>query len=252
MKLVSGIVAAAAILLIPTTTHAQDTEQPYVSGIYYQCQMAGQDRADAIMRDVIAPVYDKHLAAGHILTWGWLGHHSGGAWRRLGYFTAPTLDAVFDMQDAILSELRKDHQKEMTELNTICPTHDDYIWQGATTAPSGAVVQQRPTAGHSTYMECTIGEESEADALMNSAIAPVMEKHTAAGHIHSWNWLQHVSGGKYRRLMVVNGPSHKETAKAFGAIIQELGQTQPDAMRRFSEICYSHQDYMWDILMSKP
>ncbi len=252
MKLVSGIVAAAAILLIPATAHAQEAERPYVSGIYYQCGMPGQDRADAIMRDVIAPVYDKHLAAGHILAWGWLGHRSGGAWRRLGYFTAPSLDAVFDMQDAILAELRKDHQKEMTELNTICPTHDDYIWQGTAAAASASPAQQRTAVGHSSYMECTIGLESEADAIMASVIAPVMEKHKAAGHINGWNWLQHVSGGKYRRLMVVDGPTHKETAKAFGAIIQELGQTQPDAMRRFSEICYSHQDYMWNVLASKP
>ncbi|HSM16567.1 MAG TPA: hypothetical protein VK845_06155, partial [Gemmatimonadales bacterium] len=116
MKLVSGIVAAAAIVLIPATIHAQDAERPYISGIYYQCQIPGQDRADAIVRTVVGPVYDRHMAAGHITGWGWLGHYSGGAWRRASYFVVPTLDAVFDMQEAILADLRKDHQKEMTEL----------------------------------------------------------------------------------------------------------------------------------------
>jgi hypothetical protein len=248
MKLVSGIVAAAAILLIPATAHAQEAERPYISGIYYQCQIAGQDRADAIVRNVVGPVYDRHMAAGHITAWGWLGHYSGGAWRRVNYFVVPTLDAVFDMQEAIRADLRKDHQKEMTELNTICPTHDDYIWRAAAVGAAEVSVQDRPAASNSTYYECNTGDEAEADALVSSALGPIFNKHMAAGHIRSWSWWTHVSGGKYRRLLVVDGASHKANTNGIGQIVQEMQETQREASRRFGEICSSHQDYMWDIL----
>jgi hypothetical protein len=251
MKLLTGIVTAMAILLIPTPAAAQDGG-PYISGIYYQCQIPGQDRADQIVRDVIGPVYDQHVAAGRINAWGWLGHRSGGAWRRAGYFVAPTLDGLMDGREAIIEELMANHADAMNELNTICPTHDDYIWQGVSTRTAEVAVQERPAAGHSTYFVCDVSRQSEADSVMNASLGPILDRHMEAGNIRSWSWWSHVLGGKYRRLLVLDGASHKANMNGLLGFIADAQAEQPAAFRRLSEICSSHQDYLWNILIAKP
>ena len=252
MKLLTGIVTAMAILLIPTTAAAQDAAGPYISAIYYQCQIPGQDRADQIVREVIGPVYDKHVAAGHISAWGWLGHRSGGQWRRAGYFVTATLDGLMDMRAAIIEELLQNNADAMNELNTICPTHDDYIWRGVSTRTAEVAVQERPAAGLSTYYVCDVARQSEADSIMTGVLGPIFDRHMQAGDVRSWSWWSHVMGGKYRRLMVLDGASDKANLNGLLGIINDAQAEQPDALRRFSEICSSHQDYMWNILIAKP
>jgi hypothetical protein len=251
MKLATGIVTAMAILLIPTPGAAQDSG-PFISGIYYQCQIPGQARADQIVNEVLGPVYDKHVEAGHIAGWGWLGHNSGGAWRRVGYFVTPTLDGLMDMREAIVEELRQSHADAMNELNTICPTHDDYIWQGVSTRTAEVAIQERPTAGLSTYYVCDVSRQSEADSVMNTSLAPIFDRHMEAGNIRSWSWWSHVMGGKYRRLLVLDGASHKANINGLLAFITDAQGEQPAALRRLNEICSSHQDYQWNILIAKP
>lgn len=251
MKLLTGIATAMAILLIPAPALAQDSG-PYISANYYQCQIPGQARADEIVREVIGPVYDKHVAAGHVSAWGWLGHRSGGAWRRAAYFVAPTLDGLMDMREAIVEELMTDHADALSELNTICPTHDDYIWQGVSTGTTEGAVQERPAAGLSTYYACDVSRQSEADSVMNASLGPIFDRHMEAGNIRSWSWWSHVIGGKYRRLLVLDGASHKANMNGLLGIINDLQAEQPAALRRLSEICGSHQDYLWNILMAKP
>jgi hypothetical protein len=36
------------------------------------------------------------------------------------------------------------------------------------------------------------------------------------------------------------------------AIYTELMESHEDAMQEFDEICYSHQDMMWNIMMEAP
>jgi hypothetical protein len=219
MKLASGIVMAMAILLIPTTAAAQDGG-PYISGIYYQCQIPGQDRADQIVRDVFGPVYDTH--------------------------------GLMDMREAIIEELMANHADELAELNTICPTHDDYIWQGVSTRSAEVAVQDRPAAGHSTYFVCDVSRQSEADSVMNASLGPILDRHMEAGNIRSWSWWSHVLGGKYRRLLVLDGASHKANMNGLLRFITDAQAEQPAALRRLNEICNSHQDYLWNILIAKP
>jgi hypothetical protein len=251
MKLGTCFVTVVTILLVPTPSAAQDSG-PYISAIYYQCQIPGQDRADQIVREVFGPVYDQYLAAGHISAWGWLGHRAGGQWRRARYLVAPTLDGLMDMWTAIVQELRQNHSDALMALDTICPTHDDYIWRGVSTRTAEVAVQERPTAGLSTYYTCDVSRQSEADSLMNTSLAPIFDRHMQAGSIRSWSWWSHVIGGEYRRLLVLDGADHKANLNGLLGFINDAQAEQPAALRRLNEICSSHQDYLWNILIAKP
>lgn len=65
--------------------------------------------------------------------------------------------------------------------------------------------------------------------------------------IASWNWLEHRMGGKYRRLLVLDGADHKSMLKYWGVLAPALAAAQPNLSRRFNQICSSHTDYIWDM-----
>ena len=83
---------------------------------------------------------------------------------------------------------------------------------------------------------------------MKAAFAPLLNQHVKEGKIASWNWLQHRMGGKYRRLLVIDGPDHKSLLRYWGVLSPALDKTQPDLSRRFNGICRSHSDYIWDMV----
>jgi hypothetical protein len=99
----------------------------------------------------------------------------------------------------------------------------------------------------STYFECDPSREGEADEIVKSAYAPVLNQHVKDGKIVSWNWLQHVSGGEYRRILVLDGKDHKSALTYWSALSGALEKAHPELSRRFSSICSSHTDYVWDI-----
>ena len=45
---------------------------------YYVCDRAARTQADAIVKLVFAPIYDKMVADGKLKSWGWLEHIVGG------------------------------------------------------------------------------------------------------------------------------------------------------------------------------
>ena len=68
------------------------------------------------------------------------------------------------------------------------------------------------------------------------------------GDLTSWGWLQHLVGGKYRRLLVSDGRDAGAVIAAIGRISGELRGQQVTAFREFSEICPSHQDVVWGVM----
>ena len=82
---------------------------------------------------------------------------------------------------------------------------------------------------------------------MKTAFAPVLNAHVKEGKIASWNWLRHVAGGEYRRLLVIDGTDHAALLEYWNTMDQALEESQPELSRRFNEICSSHTDYVWDI-----
>lgn len=97
--------------------------------VYLQCDMSREERADEIVREVLAPVYNRHIGEGQLTSWNWLRHHVGGPWRRILALGASDHKTLMRARDAILDELSdRRHERTLRELNEICHTHRDYMW----------------------------------------------------------------------------------------------------------------------------
>jgi hypothetical protein len=246
MKLQAVCVAASAALATVSVASAQEA-RTYVVGTYYQCNQATETRADALYKETVAPLVQKQVAAGRLAASGWARHWLGGEWRRLEYIGGTDLAAILDARDAIIAALTRDHAKASDEFSALCPSHDDYIWSSvASSQPPEQVARERAKVAMSTYFVCD-SREKEADAIVKTAFAPTLNAHVKEGKIASWNWLEHLAGGKYRRLLVLDGKDHKSALGYWKAFDEALSSAQPELLQRFSDICHSHSDYVWDL-----
>jgi hypothetical protein len=245
------VIAAVAItVLTPTWAWAQE-ESPLISAIYYVCDQTRQEEADDVIRDVLRPMFESHMPMGHITAWGMIGHHAGGHWRRAVYFVSPNLGALMDARNAVVEEFLGEHRAAADQLQSVCHTHDDYIWEHvASSVPAEDIVTDRPTAGFSMYAQCDMAQERRADELVQTAFAPVFDRHIGEGALSTWSWWAHHTGGKYRRLLVMDGADHKTVMLTREAIVNDLRAEAPEALSEFDAICGSHTDYNWNIMMS--
>jgi hypothetical protein len=225
---------------------AQDAPT-FLFGTYYKCNVGSEDRADALYKETVGPLIQKQIDAGRLSASGWARHWLGGEWRRLAYMAAPSLSALVEARRAVIGEMTEAQKKASEEFNSICPSHDDYIWTSvASSQAPEAIARDRATVAMSTYFVCG-SRESEADAIVKSAFAPVMNAHVKEGKIASWNWMQHVAGGKYRRILVIDATDHASALEYWNTFDQALSEAQPELSQRFTELCPSHTDYIWDL-----
>lgn len=98
---------------------------PFGGSTYMQCGQAGLARADALFREAFAPNLDAMVRDGAISRWTWQAHVMGGQFTRM-----LVLDTASPL--ATLQALQRigagDNAAAQTEFNTLCPTHQDYIW----------------------------------------------------------------------------------------------------------------------------
>lgn len=95
--------------------------------VYHVCDMAREDEADAIVKQVMAPIYDKAVADGKIRSWGWSEHIIGGKYRRLETFTAADFDALVTARASIIAALEDAPLADT--FSEICGSHSDYLWE---------------------------------------------------------------------------------------------------------------------------
>ncbi len=237
-------------LFLPSPASAQE-DQPAGFAAYYYCNQATEARADTIVAEHFAPMYDRHLEAGNITAWGWLSHRIGGKWRRLSYFWAPSREALLDARAAMIEDFQADDSGLGQEFNEICPSHDDYIWtMQASSDPAG--LGGRPEFGLSMYFECDFASEDLADEIYSQVFSGVFDDAVADGTITGWSWHSHDVGGKYRRLGVIDGTSVNGVLNGRDAIFEKIGEMAEGALGVFSETCHSHTDYVWDIEIARP
>lgn len=97
--------------------------------VYLQCDLASEDRVDEIVRDVLAPIYNRHMGEGKLTSWNWFSHNVGGQWRRLLTMGAADHKTLMRTRAGILQEFDdRKVARAVKELNTICDTHQDYMW----------------------------------------------------------------------------------------------------------------------------
>jgi hypothetical protein len=248
------LILIAAFLCLPAIADAQEEEpKTFVYATYFYCDISKQEIADEVVKYVWAPAYDAAVEAGTISQWGWLQHHTGGKWRRLLYYSAPSMDALLDAPDAISPGIQKNNPGAAQVFGEICGTHDDYIWQaGVGSRGAGIVPPERGKVGSSVYLNCTMSQEERADEIVEESFAPIYNKAVENGSITSWGWLKHYFGGKWRRVATMTATDEKALFAARDAIFKELGEKASTEMDEFGGICGSHQDYLWNIAHETP
>lgn len=97
--------------------------------VYMQCDMSREERADELVREVLGPVYDRHLGESGLTSWNWSAHHVGGHWRRILVLGAADHKTMMRTRDAIIADLdNRRYERALREMNEICHTHRDYMW----------------------------------------------------------------------------------------------------------------------------
>jgi hypothetical protein len=191
--------------------------------------------------------YDGAVKDGTIGGWAWMAHRTGGDWSRIVFHTAPSLKALYAAADELNKRTSgKDWDKANKQFNQACGSHEDYIWRSVV----GNVGDTRGDAGFSVYYICDGSREAQADALMKRVFAPAYDKMVADGKITSWGWLEHIIGGKYRRLATFTATDNAALLEARAAIGQSM-QDDPLA-QAFTGICGSHSDYIWNVVSKGP
>ncbi len=98
-----------------------------------------------------------------------------------------------------------------------------------------------------TYFHCNEAREARADTVVSASLAPIMDRHMEAGHINAWGWYAHHTGGHWRRLLYMVGADVPSVMSARDAIIDDMIAEAADASAELTEICPSHDDYVWEV-----
>jgi len=231
----------------------QSPQTRYAYATYFVCSPDGESRADEIISSSFKPHYDAAVEQGDILSWTWMQHFVGGPWRRVLVIVSDNMDALLDASGA-LGEIISDRTPEAGRaFSGICSSHDDYIWQTVEGIGAAPITAERGAAGFSIYMQCDMNREERADELVGKVFAPIYNKHVGDGELTSWNWLQHYVGGEWRRILTMGAADHKTLMRTRAAIFAEFEDRRVKrAVDEMNEICGTHQDYLWDILVQTP
>jgi hypothetical protein len=94
---------------------------------YFVCDQMRETQADALVKRVVGPMYDKMVADGKLTTWIWAEHIIGGKYRRLATMTAQSMDALIAAREALVAATKHDPVDEA--VTSICGSHQDVIWE---------------------------------------------------------------------------------------------------------------------------
>lgn len=95
---------------------------------------------------------------------------------------------------------------------------------------------------YASYFVCDLNRQDEVDRIIERSIAPIYQRAVEAGSITGWGWLQHHTGGPWRRLFYFTADSI-DTLLAAQASLAE--QEDANANERFDAACATHDDYIW-------
>jgi hypothetical protein len=99
---------------------------------YFVCD-SREERADALMAQLYAPVLDKLVADGKLKAWGWLEHIVGGQYRRLATMGATDLKSLMAARGELVEAVEDSPLGD--QFTEICDSHTDYIWEVKASKP---------------------------------------------------------------------------------------------------------------------
>lgn len=241
-----ALLPVLSLLALPLSVAAQEeAAEAYTYATYFYCDTSNEAAADEWVKKHMVPAYDAAVDAGDMTAWGWMAHHAGGKWRRILYRGSTSVLGVLETQDIELPGVSDDDPGT----GVSCKAHDDYIWK-AEAGSGGTGTVERGPVGESVYFVCNMNREDRADELVRTRFAPVYDQHVTNGGITSWGWMSHVIGGEYRRLLTITAADWEKLITARDSILETISGM--DGAEEFSDICYSHSDYLWDIQHEKP
>jgi hypothetical protein len=94
---------------------------------YYACDQSREMQADALVKRVVGPIYDKLVTDGKLTSWFWAEHIVGGKYRRLATLTAQSRDALIAVREELGAAA--EHEPLVEAMTSICESHQDYIWE---------------------------------------------------------------------------------------------------------------------------
>jgi hypothetical protein len=244
------VLPACLCLLAAPAAMAQDKPaERFIYATYSYCDFSKQERYDEIFEQVQQPLLEAAMKDGTITNYGYLVHQTGGQWRRAAVHGAGSVQALLDAQKKIgdQADANEKNKRLGAEASAICPSHDDYIWR---TVAGNLGTASRGGAAFSTYYVCDQTRESQADAAVTGMLAPVFDKMVADGKLKSWGWLEHVVGGKYRRLATISATDVKALMEARSAIVDAMEDNPGGDM--LTAICGEHTDYIWELRHEAP
>lgn len=246
------LLGLAVLLPLAAAAQQQEAPRPYVYGIYFECDVARQGLADEIFELIYLPAMEAAVDDGTISSFGWLAHHTGNRWRRLLYHSSPDMGSLMSALDTINSGIDERNPELARAFSEVCGTHEDYIWQQVTGSRGGDVSQPRGDIGFSVYYQCDPSRETRADELVEGVMKAVYDGQVRAGRLDSWGWMEHIVGGRWRRLATMTAKDEAALMAARAAIVEDIMTNHTDAMAEFDSICSSHQDVIWNIQHEKP
>lgn len=101
--------------------------------VYYECDQTRESQADALVKRVFAPLYDKLVAEGKLKSWGWNEHIVGSQYRRLETYSAADMKAVLAAREAIIAAFEDEPLGDT--FTDICGSHADYMWEITSQSP---------------------------------------------------------------------------------------------------------------------
>jgi len=233
-------------LLICLSAQAQDKAPAniFVYTSYFSCDASMLSSANSLFKSELSPIYQQAVKDKKILGWGWMSHHTGGYWNKALYHIAPSVSGLLNAQN-IMNELGEKNKSDRDNLfNRMCDRHEDYIWK----VIAGNKGNKRGKVGLSMYMECDIASEKHADDIVKSVFAPMLNQVVDKGQFTSWGWLEHIIGGKYRRLATMTAENYDDLIKTRAKLNEKMfGKDAPKEALEFTKICGSHRDYLWDL-----
>ncbi|MDX1660742.1 MAG: hypothetical protein R3326_03035 [Gemmatimonadota bacterium] len=242
---------ALSVAWAPDTATAQDEDTRYIYAVYYEC---GPNTAEAVatIRDDFGPIIQRKIDAGAMTAWGLYRHNTGNSWTLVLYLTGDDVGSLNTALEEAGAEYFGDHPDESAALNEACPNHEDYIWTSElSSGPEAGAGQQSPTAAMSVYWVCEMNREAVADMIVEHVWAPYLDQQVADGKLTGWTWNEHYIGGEIRRLLNRTAANHEALMTARDEMIE--ADLAPAAIgAEFSDICYSHQDNLYDIVTTSP
>lgn len=94
---------------------------------YHVCDMSREKQADALVKQYLAPIYDKLVADGKLISWSWMEHIVGGEYRRLEVITAKDVPSLMAARSSLVEAMDMNPVSDV--VSDICNSHADYIWE---------------------------------------------------------------------------------------------------------------------------